>query len=158
MSEILGNNDFVFFSRSGSAGAQSYTAFFTGDQQANFEGLRQQLSAGISASVSGLTTWGGDIAGYSGTPSNTVFARGLQFAAFQPIMRSHGTTSRFPWDYGNVSVATYQQHYWLRENLLNKIYSSAISSSMTGYPITSALTMEYPDDASLDGVFETYIF
>ncbi len=158
MYEALGKNDFVFFSRSGSAGTQSYTAFFTGDQQASFEGLRQQLSAGLSASSSGLTTWGGDIAGYGGKPTNTVFARGMQFATFQPVMRSHGTTSRFPWDYGNASVATYQQHYWLRENLLNKIYSSAINSNITGSPITTPLTMEYPDDASLDGVYETYLF
>ena len=158
MQELLGSDDFVFFSRSGSAGTQKYSAFFTGDQQAGFEGLRQQLVAGLSASASGLTTWGGDLAGYSGEPTDTVFARGVQFAAFQPIMRSHGTSSRFPWDYGAAAEATYKQHYWLRENLLNKIYSSAIKSSITGYPITTPLTMEYPFDSSLDGVYETYLF
>lgn len=158
MAETLGNNEFVFISRSASAGTQQYTAFFTGDQQANMEGLRQQLSAGLSASSSGITMWGGDLAGYAGTPTNTVFARGVQFAAFQPLMRSHGTASRFPWDYGEVGIHTYQTHYWLRENLLNKIYSAAVVSHKTGLPITKPLTMAYPDDPSLDGVYETYLF
>lgn len=61
-------------------------------------------------------------------------------------MRSHGTASRFPWDYGEVGIHTYQTHYWLRENLLNKIYSAAVVSHKTGLPITKPLTMAYPDD------------
>lgn len=73
-------------------------------------------------------------------------------------MRSHGTASRFPWDYGEVGIHTYQTHYWLRENLLNKIYSAAVVSHKTGLPITKPLTMAYPDDPSLDGVYETYLF
>lgn len=158
MTELRGEDDFVFFSRAGCAGTQQYTAFFTGDQQASMEGLRQQLVAGLSASSSGLTMWGGDLAGYEGTPTDIVFARGMQFSAFQPVMRSHGTASRFPWDYGQVGISTYQTHYWLRENLLNKIYSTAIVSHKIGTPVTKPLTMVYPDDSSLDGVYETYLF
>lgn len=158
LSELDTGDGFVFFSRAGCAGAQTYTAFFTGDQQANMEGLRQQLVGGLSASISGLTIWGGDLAGYAGTPSQQVFARAVQFAAFQPIMRSHGTSSRFPWDYGDVGIANYQTHYWLRENMLNKIYSTAVSSHKTGLSMTAPLSMVYPDDASLEDVYETYLF
>lgn len=153
-----GEDGFVFFSRAGCAGAQEYTAFFTGDQEASMSGLRQQVVAGLSASSSGLTMWGGDLAGYQGKPTEQVFARGMQLATFEPIMRSHGTESRFPWDYGNLGISTYQTHYWLRENLLNKIYSTAITSHKTGLPVTEPLTMAYPEDMSLDGVYESYLF
>ena len=153
-----GEDGFVFFSRAGCAGAQEYTAFFTGDQEASMSGLRQQVVAGLSASSSGLTMWGGDLAGYQGKPTEQVFARGMQLATFEPIMRSHGTESRFPWDYGNLGISTYQTHYWLRENLLNKIYSTAITSHKTGLPVTEPLTMAYPEDSSLDGVYESYLF
>lgn len=148
----------VFFSRAGCAGTQAYTAFFTGDQQACIGGLEKQLIAGLSASASGLTMWGGDLAGYEGTPDQDTFARGMQFSAFQPIMRSHGTTSRFPWDYGELGKRTYQTHYWLRENLLNKIYSEAVNAHKTGQAMTEPLTMVYPEDVSLREVYDTYLF
>ena len=155
----LGDGDgSVFFSRAGCAGTQAYTAFFTGDQVASIGGLEKQLIAGLSASASGLTMWGGDLAGYEGTPDQDTFARGMQFSTFQPIMRSHGTTSRFPWDYGELGKGTYQSHYWLRENLLNKIYSEAVIAHKTGQAMTEPLTMAYPEDASLREVYDTYLF
>lgn len=158
MTQLDEGDGFVYFSRAGCAGAQAYTAFFTGDQEASMEGLRQQLVAGLSASASGISMWGGDLAGYGGQPTDQVFARGMQFATFEPVMRSHGTTSRFPWDYGSLGISTYKTHYWLRENLLNKIYSTAIVSNKTGLPVTEPLTMVYPEDSSLDGVYESYLF
>ena len=163
MSQLMGNGDFVLHSRSAAAGSQAYTAFFTGDQQTSMEGLRRQLAGGISASVSGLTTWGGDIGGLSGGvagdgPTTQVFARSMQFSTFQPLMRTHGTTSRFPWDYGALGESTYKTHYWLRENILNKIYSTAIAAHKTGSTIVTPLTMEYSAEQSLGNVYETYLF
>lgn len=152
------DGEFVLFSRAGCAGTQQYAAFFTGDQQSSVEGLRNQLVAGLSASASGMSMWGGDLAGYEGKPTEILFARGMQFATFQPLMRSHGTTSRFPWDYGNAGIGSYKSCYWLRENLLNKVYSTAIVSHQTGLPVTKALTMEYPQDRNLDGVYQSYLF
>ena len=146
MSQLMGNGDFVLHSRSAAAGSQAYTAFFTGDQQTSMEGLRRQLAGGISASVSGLTTWGGDIGGLSGGaagdgPTTQVFARSMQFSTFQPLMRTHGTTSRFPWDYGALGESTYKTHYWLRENILNKIYSTAIVLPVLCAAIATPLLM-----------------
>ena len=158
LSKLKGNNEFVFMSRSGCAGSQKYTGYFTGDQKSNFKGLQLQLIAGLTESAAGMTVWGGDLAGYAGVPSNEVFARGMEFATFQPLMRSHGTSSRFPWDYSTVGKETYKAHYWLRENLLNKIYSSAIYSHKTGLPMTETLTMKYPDDSRFNGVYQSYLF
>ena len=148
----------VTFSRAGCAGAQSYTAFFTGDQYTGTYGMSRQLIAGLSGSASGLTMWGADLGGLDGTPSDEMYARSMEFSAFQPIMRAHGTSSRFPWDYGTVGKKTYQKYYWLRENLVDKIYSSNISSSKTGLPLTVALNMEYPNVQEYDGLYTTYIF
>ena len=56
-----------------------------------------QLISGLSDSVSGFTMWGADLGGLDGSLSNEVYARAVEFSAFQPIMRAHGQTSRFPW-------------------------------------------------------------
>lgn len=146
------------FSRAGCAGVQSYTAFFTGDQTSGMYGMRMQLIAGLSGSTSGLTMWGADLGGLDGTPSKEEYARAVEFSAFQPLMRSHGSSSRFPWDYGKVGEKTYQKYFWLRENLVNTIYSANIYSNQTGIPLTMPLAMEYPGVEEYDGLYTTYLF
>ena len=151
-------NDFVTFARAAAAGAQKYTAFFSGDQAANFRGLRQQLSAGLSAGVSGFAMWGGDLAGYEGRPTTEVYCRGIQLSAFSPVMRAHGTTTRFPWDFGTEGENVYKKYYWLRENLLDSIYSSAQNAGKTGAPMMQALAMAFPDEKGIAATDDTYIF
>lgn len=148
----------VTFSRAGCAGAQSYSAFFNGDQASGMNGMKMQLISGLSDSVSGFTMWGADLGGLDGSLSNEVYARAVEFSAFQPIMRAHGQTSRFPWDYGKTGEKTYLKYYWLRENLLNTIYSTAIKSNKKGTPVATPLTMEYPNEAKYDGLYTTYLF
>ena len=151
-------NDHILFARAACVGAQSYTGLFSGDQAARFYGLRQQLIAGLSVSSSGFSIWGGDLAGYEGKPTNEVYCRGMQFSAFQPIMRSHGTRTRMPWDFGTEGEKTYKLSYWLRENMLNTIYSSAIDSSITGLPIMRAFALEFPKETQLAAIDDSYIF
>ena len=154
---LKGNDDFVLFSRAGCAGMQSYSGCFSGDQAATFYGLKQQLSAGLSAGVSGFSAWGGDMAGYEGRPTNEVFCRGLELSAFYPFMRAHGTTTRMPWDFGEEGKATYKKYYWLRENLLDFIYSNAVKSSISGLPMMRPFVLEFPNEG-LDEIDDSYIF
>ena len=156
--ESLKGNDYLFMSRAACAGSQSYTCCFSGDQAATFYGLRQQLSAGLSLSASGFSVWGGDLAGYEGTPTTEVFCRGTQLSAFYPLMRAHGTRSRMPWDYGQEGIQNYQIYYWLRENLLDTIYSSAVDSSITGLPMMRAYALQFPEQKEIAEVEDSYIF
>ena len=151
-------NDHVLFARAASAGTQSYTGLFGGDQPANFHGLTMQLKAGLSVSTSGFSIWGGDLAGYEGKPTNEVYCRGMQLSTFSPIMRAHGTRTRMPWDFGEDGKKTYKLCYWLRENMLNTIYSSAIDSSISGLPIMRAFAIEFPEETELSAIDDSYIF
>lgn len=157
MNTLVGN-DYIFMSRAASAGSQSYTCCFSGDQAATFYGLRQQLSAGLSLSTSGFSIWGGDLSGYEGTPTNEVFCRGTQLSAFYPLMRAHGTRSRMPWDYGEEGIKNHQIYYWLRENLLDTVYSSAVDSSVTGLPMMRAFALQFPEQQELAAIDDSYIF
>lgn len=156
--DTLTVGDYLLISRAAAAGSQSYTACFSGDQAATFYGLKQQLSAGLSLSASGFSIWGGDLAGYEGTPTTEVFCRGTQLSAFYPLMRAHGTRSRMPWDYGEDGIKNHQIYYWLRENLLDTVYSSAIDSSITGLPMMRAFAIEFPQQQELAGIDDSYIF
>ncbi|GGX79775.1 alpha-xylosidase [Pseudoduganella dura] len=106
-------------SRSGFAGAQrNYVATWSGDTVGRWNNLYDQISAGVSSSMSGMPNWTHDIGGYaqetrfqSGELGSAQENRGIggveikpedlkewrelnlrwwQFGAFTPLFRSHG--------------------------------------------------------------------
>lgn len=159
MTELIGN-DFVLFERSGCAGSWQYSASFGGDQAAKWYGLRQQLNALLTASASGFSVWGGDIGGLHGRPTDELYMRWVQFAAFSPLMREHGNTADdgMPWTYGEQAAENFKSYYNLRESLLGHIYSSALQSGRTGVPMVLTMAMAYPQDAQLSQMEDQYLF
>lgn len=155
--ELVGE-DYLYYCRGGCAGSQRWSAVFSGDQAAAFYGLRQQLNGALSIGTCGFSAWGGDLAGYEGKPTPEVFIRGMQFAAFQPLMRAHGTRTRCPWDFGKEAEAVYLRCYWLRENLLDKLYSSAVQASRTGLPMMQAMPLAFPAETNFRNETQQYLF
>lgn len=155
-----GKKDFILFERSGCAGSQAYAASFTGDQTSKIYGLKQQLNGGLSMSTSGFTIWGGDIGGYYGTPSEDSYIRWVQFSAFEPLMREHGVgkNSANPWYYGTTAENVFTKFYWLRENMVDMIYSAAVNSGKYGSLVTTPLVTAYPEDTSVHQIEDEYIF
>lgn len=159
-SERLGN-DFILFSRSGCAGSQTWMGQFAGDHPSTLQGLRQAISGGLSASTAGFSLWGSDIGGYGFDdypPSPDCYMRWLQFGTFSPLMRTHGTSDRNPWSYGTLAEKVYVDHYWLRENILDIVYSGAISASKNGISMIQPLYMAYPDQPELIDIEDQYLF
>lgn len=156
--EELVGDDYLYFCRGGCAGSQKWCANFSGDQAAEFYGLKQQLSSALTLGLCGISAWGGDLAGYENKPEPDVFIRGIQFSAFQPLMRAHGTRTRCPWDFGDKAAEVYKKYYNLRENIVDKLYSSAISAHKTGLPMMQAMVLAYPEQKKLADVDTQYIF
>ena len=154
----LRGDDFLCYIRGGCAGSQKWLCTWCGDQYASFDGLRQQLACGLSISCSGFSVWGGDLAGLCGTPSREVFLRGLQFSTFQPLMRTGGDSTKQPWDFGEQGVAVFRRHFWLRENLIPLIYSSAVVSHRIGTPMTLPMGVAFPQEVAVRSCETEYMF
>lgn len=146
--EVVGD-DYLYYCRGGCAGSQQFAGVFSGDQQASFEGLRQQLQSALSLGLCGFSAWGGDLAGYEGKPDPEVFIRGIEFSAFQPLMRAHGTRTRCPWDFGKEAEQAYVKYYWLRENMQDHLYSAALEAHETGLPMMQAMVLAFPEETEL---------
>lgn len=156
-SDRLGD-DYVLFARAGCAGSQAFAGSFGGDQQSDFEGLRQAIYGGISISSSGFSNWGSDIGGLGGIPTEELYNRWLQFATFSPFMRAHGS-NRNPWYYESEATnAAFQKYYWLRENLLDTIYSANIAAGKYGVPMMQSMQTAFPENAELKTVEDQYMF
>ena len=169
LNEAIGD-DYFAFSRSGAAGSQQYMGVFTGDHPSSFQGLKQSLSGGLSLSSSGYSIWGSDLGGHgkqSDTNDADLYRRWLQFSTFSPLMRAHGLTDRNPWSYKEEKLfglikedmtSEFKKYYWIRENFVDAIYSSAIKSSIDGSAMTQPLLNAFPNQSALYSVEDEYLF
>lgn len=84
----------LILTRCGFAGQQRYTCnVWSGDIASNWLSLGRQVTACLGMSLSGLPHVNCDISGFFPTKELTgeLYARWMQFGAFLPLMRSHGT-------------------------------------------------------------------
>lgn len=79
--------------RSGFAGSQRYNVFpWTGDVHRNWKGFQAQLRILLSMSLCGIPYIHSDAGGFAmGQKDPELYTRWLQFAAFTPVFRPHGT-------------------------------------------------------------------
>lgn len=146
--ERMQDDNFILFARAGYAGSQHYAASFGGDQESTYEGLMQAIKGAISISASGYSVWGSDIGGLGGVPSDELYLRWLQFATFSPLMRAHGN-NRNPWVHGEAAEKNFTEMYWLRENLIDLLYSANIQSGKNGKPMMQSMALAFPDETEL---------
>lgn len=155
--EVIGKGEWLNYMRSGAAGSQSYATSFGGDQQSTFEGMRQALNGMLSASASGFTIYGTDIGGLGGASTNEIYTRWLQMSTFSPLMRAHGSDgAEAPWEQCDMNV--FLEQYWLRESIIDKIYSSVIASNKNGAPLVQAMALAYPKNTKLLTCDDQYLF
>lgn len=135
-------------SRSGFSGIQRYgSGVWSGDVDASFHHLANQVPIGIAASISGLSMWNSDTGGFHGEPSPELFTRWVQFSAFNPVFRSHGNHSiREPWAFGAESERINKKYIELRYRLIPYLYTLYHRMHETGAPIMMPTFMAAPGD------------
>jgi alpha-glucosidase (family GH31 glycosyl hydrolase) len=172
-SQIYRPNERVYaLHRNGFPGMQRFASFlWSGDVQSRWETLENHVPIAINTGLSGIPYWGTDIGGFVPTAEFTgeLYARWFQFAAFNPLFRSHGRDwkLRLPWgwDLGTVGfpeTPSYnpdpkelhntaiepvcKKYLELRYQLMPYLYSAVRETCETGVPIIRALWFRYPDD------------
>lgn len=171
----------VNLTRNGYLGSQKYgTILWSGDTYASWETLRRQIVAGLQFCISGLPYWTLDIGAFfvkSGMPwfwkgeyegGNTdpayreLYVRWLQYGAFLPIFRSHGTDCRRePWNFGDEGEPFYEailSAIRLRYQLLPYIYSVAGAVWLEDETMMRPLIMDFPEDSHVVEISDEYLF
>ena len=166
------NRRVVTLTRSAWAGAQrTAAASWSGDIFASWKTLRQQVADGINVTVTGNPYWTQDtggffVADFPGGEMNPawreLYARWLQFSAFNPLMRIHGTdVEREPYLYKTLDPQVYDSllnSTRLRYRLLPYIYGLGWQVTSNGYTLMRPLMMDFPDDRALDSVNDSFMF
>ncbi len=157
--------------RSAFAGQQRYAATtWSGDIFAEWNILRNQISAGLNFSMAGIPYWTNDIGGFfvshAGGCENDeyreLYVRWFQFGVFTPIFRSHGTsTPREIWRFGEKGDWAYdalEKFDHLRYRLMPYIYSLAWKVTEENYTLMRGLAFDFTRDANVLNIDDQYMF
>ena len=158
--------------RSAWAGAQrTGAASWSGDIFSSWKTLKQQVADGVNVTVTGNPYWTQDtggffVADFPGGEQNPawreLYARWLQFSAFNPIMRIHGTNvEREPYLFKTMDPEVYGSLLGstrLRYRLLPYIYGLSWKVTSDGYTLMRPLMMDFPDDRATDTIDDSFMF
>jgi len=172
----------VNLTRSSYAGQHRYaTITWSGDIAASWDTLRKQIPAGLNFTVTGEPYWTVDIGaffvakrdfawfwngnyndGCNDPGYRELFVRWLQYGAFLPIFRAHGTdTPREPWRFGEEGTIFYDalvKFIKLRYRLLPYIYSLAGMVTHDNYTMMRALAFDFLHDEKTYDIKDQYMF
>ena len=170
------------------AGSQRFgTLLWSGDVYSSWRTLREQICAGLSASVSGIPWWtcdiGGFIGGYSDDPAfRELLVRWFEFGAFLPVFRLHG--ERLPhwpcdgmrysapngdpqfgtgynneiWSFGEENFEICKKYIMMRNQLRPYIKKTMEQAHEKGTPVMRPLFYAYPEDEAGWAHEDTYLF
>jgi alpha-D-xyloside xylohydrolase len=158
--------------RSAFAGQQRYGAnTWSGDVTSSWDALRNQISAGLNMSLSGIPYWNSDIGGFflsrfrkklDDAEYRELYTRWIQFGAFCPMMRSHGTDApREIYQFGKKGDRVYdaiEKAINLRYSLLPYIYSISWDVTANQSTMMRALVMDFPMDKQALDINDQYMF
>lgn len=172
----LTNNDkrVVILTRSGFLGQQRYGSnTWSGDVQSTWEMLENQIPAALNYTLMGIPNWNSDIGGFfasrwkkGGGNKNPEFqelyVRWMQFGAFCPMMRSHGTDlPREIWNFGERGSWCFdaqEKSINLRYKLLPYIYSTSWNVSKNDGTFMRPLIMDFAADPKTHDIGNEYLF
>lgn len=173
-------SDFVTLSRAFYPGSAALgTALWSGDVQATFGSLQQQVAVAQQASMSGVAVWASDTGGYLGGNATDplwceLVTRWSQFSAFTPLFRFHGRRLggepddacgpthgvNEPWNYCSDAYASIAPLLHLREKLRPYVLATSAQTAAMGLPMIRPLALAFPNDpeSTTPGAEATFMF
>jgi oligosaccharide 4-alpha-D-glucosyltransferase len=157
--------------RSGFAGSQRYSIFpWSGDVGRNWSGFRAQLPIMLGMSISGVPYIHADAGGFAmGQKDPELYTRWLQFAAFTPVFRPHGSTleelsgpedniESEPVYYPDPYKSIVRNYIRLRYQLLPYNYTLAYQQAKEGSPLTRPMFYNDNTDRNLFEADDQYMW
>lgn len=144
------------------AGIQKYGAgMWSGDIDASWEVLKDQVVIGQGVCLSGQQYWTTDVGGFFTGKEFTpeLYVRWFEWGAFCPLFRTHGTRpGNEPWSFGEQVEKICTDYIKLRYRLMPYIYSCARKVTEEGRPIMRAMCMDFSDDPKAVEMTHQFMF
>ena len=173
------NKRVVNLTRSGWAGSQKYgTVLWSGDISASWKCLENQVKAGLQMAVSGMPYWTLDTGAFfvkkgiqwywNGEYKEGIdeaykklYVRWLEFSAFLPVFRAHGTdVDREPWAFGEPGDRYYEAICTTIRNryrLIPYLYSLGAQVCLNDAMMIRPLLFDFCEDRRVYAVTDQYM-
>lgn len=173
--ELDPNKRSFILSRSGFGGIQrNGVALWSGDVVSRWDDFRDQISAGVNLSMTGVPNWTTDIGGFSvedrylnKEPQHwpewqELNLRWFQFGAFSPLFRSHGEEPfREIWNLADEGTEVYDSLVWynkLRYRLMPYTLTLAGETYHRDGSMMRGLVMDFPKDLKVRNIDDQYLY
>ncbi|MFH0881366.1 MAG: TIM-barrel domain-containing protein [bacterium] len=146
----------LIFSRWGGFGSHRYQIGFSGDTRSTWATLKFQPEFTATAANVAFPFWSHDIGGHlPGTVNPEIYARWIQYAVFNPILRTHATKNakaeRRIWAFDDEIFNSTLMFFHLRYELLPYIYTTARAAYDDATPLVRPLYWQWPE---LEGAYD----
>ncbi len=153
----------MILSRYAGIGSHRYPLGFSGDTYITWDSLDFIPYFTANASNAGYTWWSHDIGGFMrGEKCDELYVRYLQFGAFAPINRLHGTilavVGKEPWLYKNGKGAIAESYMKLRHRMIPFLSSCGYETTRMARPLVEPMYYEYPGDEEAYKCKNQYLF
>ena len=131
--------------RASYAGAQRYTAIWTGDNVATDAHMMLGCRLVNSLGLTGMAFSGVDVGGFMGETSSKLFGRWISIGTFTPFFRVHKASDENtsePWTYGESIENISRNYISLRYRLMPYIYSTFAEAHKTGMPVSRTMVID----------------
>ncbi|KAG1674693.1 hypothetical protein FOA52_007217 [Chlamydomonas sp. UWO 241] len=145
---ITGKRPFVL-SRATFPGQGRFSAHWSGDNAATWEGLRQSVAQIVNSNFWGLPLIGADICGFTGDSNEELCARWMSAGAFYPFARNHAdknTVRQEPYQWPSTLAAS-KRALSLRYQLTPYLYTCFFAVHAAGGTVARAPLAAFPGDA-----------
>lgn len=181
--QAAGQEHIVNLLRCAWAGSQRYGALvWSGDVHSSFQGLREQLAAGLNMAIAGIPWWTTDTGGFfGGNPEDEAFrevmVRWFQWSVFCPVLRMHGKREPLTppvsnkggglcptgaanelWSFGEEVYDILRRFLQIREGLRPYIQTLMAEAHEKGTPLMRPLFYVFPEDSACWEVEDAYLF
>jgi alpha-D-xyloside xylohydrolase len=152
-------NDYFTFTRNVNDTGRKYTTVWNGDTRSTFGGLQVSLKNALRAGAINFPMWGSDTGGYIRVPEKELFARWLEFSAYSPMMEILLGPKRTIWDdYDEELVEITKDYVAAHHDLIPYTRSALYEATQTGMPVMRSLVFAYPQDDSLNDIWDEYLY
>ena len=170
--EVSDKKRVFILTRSAFAGQQRYGAnSWSGDVDARWDVLHNQIPAGLNFSICGIPYWNTDIGGFfvrdfegglKNKAYHELYVRWMQYGTFTPMMRSHGTNVfREIFQFGqrgDWAFDVQEKYINLRYRLLPYMYSTGWDVTKKSGSFLRALFMDFNHDKKIHDITDQYLF
>ncbi len=147
LDKLLPDHRTLLYSRASCIGAHRYGGIWTGDNNARWNHLEQEIKMLPGLNMCGFLYSGADIGGFSELAGEDLMIRWMGFGVFTPLMRNHAA-----WDarekelYKFEKVDVFRSILQLRYSLLPYIYSEFVKASVKNEMFIRPLGFDFEED------------